>query len=97
MASKHKLILRHNSEVLQEIKLEDLVSSPPLKEILDDMDKDLLLDDTMAISSRKTMLVTDMLPKKGPHAFDSFTKALCLVNPQVAVRFLKDSGLKGEL
>lgn len=97
MSSKHKLILCHNAEVLQEIKLEDLVSSLYLKKLLDDMDKDVLLDDTTAASTRKTMLMTDILPRKGPHAFESFVKELCHVNPLVAVRLLKDSGLKGEL
>lgn len=95
MSSKHKQILRHNAEVLQGLtKLEDLVLRLHLKKLLDDIDKDLLLDDTRAISSRKTMLVTDILPRKGPDAFKCFVKELYLVNPQVADILLKDSGLK---
>ncbi|XP_074615788.1 uncharacterized protein LOC141875405 [Acropora palmata] len=95
MSSKHKQILRHNAEVFQGItKLEDLVLRLHLKKLLDDVDKDELLDDTRAISSRKTMLVTDILPRKGPGAFDCFVKELYIVNPKVADILLKDSGLK---
>lgn len=97
MLSKHKQILCHNAEVLQGIKLEDLVPSLHDKKLLDDMDKDLLLDDTMAISSRKTALITDILPRKGPDAFESFLGVLCLLYPQGAARLLKESGLNGEL
>ena len=98
MSSKHKQILRHNAEVFQGItKLEDLVLRLHLKKLLDDVDKDELLDDTRAISSRKTMLVTDILPRKGPAAFDCFVKELYVVNPKVADILLKDSGLKGNL
>ncbi|XP_067057441.1 uncharacterized protein [Acropora muricata] len=93
MLSKHKQILCHNAEVLQGIKLEDLVPSLHDKKLLDDMDKDLLLDDTMATSSRKTALITDILPRKGPDAFESFVRVLCLLYPQGAARLLKDSGL----
>lgn len=93
MLSKHKQILCHNAEVLRGIKLEDLVPSLHDKKLLDDMDKDLLLDDTMAISSRKTALITDILPRKGPDAFESFLGVLCLLYPQGAARLLKESGL----
>jgi len=43
------------------------------------------------------MLVTDILPRKGPAAFDCFVKELYVVNPKVADILLKDSGLKGNL
>jgi len=97
MLSKHKQILCHNAEVLQGIKLEDLVPSLHDKKLLDDVETDDLLDNTRAISSRKTALMTDILPRKGPGAFESFLRVLGLFYPQVATRLLKDSGLNGEL
>lgn len=98
MSSKHKQILRHNAEILQEItKFPDLVFALYIKKLLDDMEKELLLDDARTISSRKTMLITDILPRKGPDAFQSFVKELSIFNPQVAGVLYKDSGLKGKL
>lgn len=96
MSSKHRQILLDlsNAKVLHDMKVDDVVRRLHSMLLLDDHDKE-LLDDTGLASERVDMLLTDILPRKGPHAFKSFVQELYSVNPKMASDIAKDAGLKG--
>ncbi|XP_068733322.1 uncharacterized protein [Montipora capricornis] len=96
MSSKHRQILLDlsNAKVLHDMKVDDVVRRLHSMRLLDDHDKE-LLDDTGLASERVDMLLTDILPRKGPHAFKSFVQELHSVNPKIASNIAKDAGLTG--
>lgn len=95
MTSHHKQILRNNVENLQGMNLEKVVPQLHLAGLLDDVDKEDLLSDAKQASHRVDMLLTEILPRKGPNAFETFAQELDNIHPQMAHKLLQDSGIKG--
>ena len=95
MTSQHKQILCNNVENLQGMNLEKVVPQLHLAGLLDEMDKEDLLSDTKQASHRVDMLLTEILPRKGPSAYESFTQELEKVHPSMALKLLQDAGIKG--
>ncbi len=93
MTSKHKEILRKNVENLHRINLDKLVTH--LSGLLDEQDKQNLLNAAKENSRRVDMLLTEILPRRGPTAFESFVQGLEKVDPSMAQRLLQDAGMKG--
>ena len=93
MTSEHKDILRRNAEKLYAMDPKELV--PYLSSLWDEHDKQVLLDDKKINTQKVDLLMTEILPRKGPKAFECFVQALERVNPSVAKQLLKESGMKG--
>lgn len=93
MTSEHKDILRRNAEKLYPMDPKELL--PYLSSLLDERDKQVLQDDKKIKSQKVDLLMTEILPRKGPKAFECFVQALERVNPSVAKQLLKESGMKG--
>ena len=95
MTSHHKQILLNNVENLQGMNLEKVVPQLQLAGLLDDVDKEDLLSDAKQASHRVEMLLTEILPRKGPSAFETFAQALKNIHPPMALKLLQDAGIKG--
>ena len=96
MTSQHKQILLNNAENLCQMNLGKVVPQLHLSGLLDDTDKENLLSDTKQASQRVDMLLTEILPRKGPSAFEDFARELEKVYPAMAHRLLQDAGIKGK-
>ena len=95
MTSQHKQILLSNVENFREMELETLVPLLHSAGLLDDGDNEDLLSETKPASQRVDMLLTVILPRKGPNAFKNFVQELQNVHPEMAQKLLQDSGVKG--
>lgn len=95
MTKEHKDILRRNVDSLGRINLDKLVAH--LSAILDEEDKQNLLNPKKPANQRVEMLLTEVLPRRGPTAFQSFVQALEKVDPSMAQRLQQKAGLKGTL
>lgn len=96
MTSEHMKILLKNVENLSQMNLEKVVRQLHSSGLLDNSDKQNLLSDTTPVSQGVNMLLTKILPRKGPDAFEHFAKELEKVHPPMAQRLLQDSGIKGK-
>lgn len=95
MTSQHKEILLSNVENFREMDLETLVPLLHSAGLLDSSDKEDLLSETKQASQRVDMLLTDILPRKGPSAFKNFVQELQNVHPEMAQKLLQESSEKG--
>lgn len=95
MTKEHKDILRRNVDSLGHINLDKLVAH--LSAILDEEDKQNLLNPKKPAYQRVEMLLTEVLPRRGPTAFQSFVQALEKVDPSMAQRLQQKAGLKGTM
>ena len=95
MTKEHKHILRKNVDSLHGINLDKLV--PHLLAILDEEDTQNVLNPTKSAYERVEMLLTEILPRRGPTAFRSFVQALEKVDPSVAQRLQQEAGMKGTM
>ena len=68
---------------------------PYLSGLLDELDKQSLLNTANPASQRVDMLLTEILPRKGPKAFEGFVQALERVDPSTAQKLLQEAGIKG--
>ncbi|XP_078384574.1 uncharacterized protein LOC144667044 isoform X2 [Oculina patagonica] len=92
MTSQHKEILRKNVENLHRMSLDKMVTQ--LSGLLDEQDKQNLLNFAKPVPERVDMLLTEVLPRRGPTAFDLFVQGLEKVHPSMAEKLLQDAGLK---
>ena len=97
MKSQHKEILRRNVDMLHHIDLDKLVKQPQLSGLLDEEDKQNLLNDAKPSYERMQMLLTDILPRRGPTAFHSLLQGLEKVNPSMAHILQQDAGMTGTI
>ena len=97
MKSQHKEILRRNVDMLHRIDLDKLVKQPQLSGLLDEEDKQNLLNDAKPPYERMQMLLTDILPRRGPTAFYSLLHGLEKVNPSMAHILQQDAGITGTI
>lgn len=95
MTTQHKQILLSNVENLRQMNLDKVVQQLHLSGLLDDSDKQNLLTDTRLPSQRIDMLLTQILPRKGPEAFEDFAQELEKVHPSMARILLRDAGISG--
>ena len=95
MTTQHKQILLSNVENLRRMNLDKVVQQLYLSGLLDDSDKQNLLTDTRLPSQRIDMLLTEILPRKGPEAFEDFAQELEKVHPSMARILLRDAGISG--
>lgn len=93
MTKEHKHILCRNVDSLRHINLDKLVAY--LSAFLDEEDKQILLNPTKPAYQRVEILLTEVLPRRGPTAFHSFVQALEKVEPSVAQRLQQEAGMKG--
>ena len=93
MTREHRHILRRKVDSLHHINLDKLVAN--LSGFLDEEDKQALLNPTKSANQRVEMLLTEVLPRRGPTAFHSFVQALAKVDPWMAQRLLQEAGMKG--
>ena len=93
MTRQHRQILRRNVDSLHRIDLEKLVAH--LSALLDDEDKQNLLNTAKPSYQRVDMLLTEVLPRRGPTAFHSFVQGLEKVDPSIAQSLQQDAGIKG--
>ena len=95
MTKEHKDILRSNVDSLHRINLDKLVAH--LSAFVDEEDKQNLLNPTKSAYQRVEMLLTEVLPRRGPTAFHSFVQALEKVDPSMAQRLQQEAGMKGTM
>lgn len=93
MTSQHKEILRRNVDNLYGMNLDKVVTH--LSGLLDEQDKQSLLNASKPVSQRVDMLLTEILPRRGPTAFESFVQGLEKVDPSMAQRLQQGAGIKG--
>ena len=93
MTTQHKEILRRNADSLHRIDLNKLVAH--LSSLLDEEDKQNLLNTTKPANQRVDMLLTEVLPRRGPTAFSTFVQALEKVAPSMAKQLQQHAGIKG--
>ena len=93
MTSQHKQILCRSVDRFHHLDLDKLV--PQLSGLLDEEDKQKLLNATKPAIQRVRMLLTEVLPRRGPTAFHSFLQALEKVDPSMAQRLQQEAGMKG--
>ena len=96
MTSQHTQILLSNVENLRQMNLEKVVPKLHSSGLLDDTDKENLLSDTKQASQRVDMLLTEILPRKGPDAFEDFARELEKDYPTMARKLLQDAEIKGK-
>ena len=91
MEDKHREILRRQRSNLRR-DLEVMKLLPKLFSVLDPEDE----EEVKAEATRRKMVdkLLNILPKKGPRAFDVFVKGLQEVQPFLAVPLLRYSGIK---
>lgn len=97
MKSQHKEILRRSVDRLHPIDIDKLVKQLQLSGLLDEEDKQNLLNDGKPPYERMQMLLTDILPRRGPTAFHSLLQGLEKVNPSMAHMLRKDAGMTGTI
>ncbi|KAM7451246.1 hypothetical protein ABFA07_001289 [Porites harrisoni] len=95
MTDQHKQILLSNSENLQQMNLNKVAEQLYSCGLLDDIDKQNLLSDTRQPSQRIDMLLSEILPRKGPKAFEDFARELEKDHPKLAQKLLEDAGMTG--
>ena len=91
MDDKHRGILRsHRLELMKDLEVKKLL--PYLANVLDQDDE----DEVKAEAARRDMIdkLLDILPRKGPAAFDNFVKALKNIQPHLAASLIQESGKK---
>jgi len=66
-----------------------------LSALLDDEDKQNLLNTAKPAYERVDILMTEVLPRRGPTAFHSFVQGLEKVDPSIAQSLRQDAGIKG--
>ncbi|XP_020610415.1 uncharacterized protein LOC110048990 isoform X2 [Orbicella faveolata] len=93
MTSQHRQILRRNVDSLHRIDLDKLVAH--LSALLDDEDKQNLRNTAKPAYERVDMLLTEVLPRRGPTAFHSFVQGLEKVDPSIAQSLQQEAGMKG--
>lgn len=93
MTTEHKKVLRTSCNQLSSISIEKLV--PLLRKLLDERDKQELQNTRKPSYDRVQMLLTEILPKKGPEAFQCFVEALKRIDPPKAEQLLIISEMKG--
>ena len=93
MTSQHRQILRRNVDSLHRIDLDKLVAH--LSALLDDEDKQNLCNMAKPAYERVDMLLTEVLPRRGPTAFHSFVQGLEKVDPSIAQSLQQEAGMKG--
>lgn len=97
MTDQHKQILLSNSENLQQMNLNKVAERLHSCGLLDDIDKQNLLSDTRQPSLRIDMLLSEILPRKGPKAFEDFARELEKDHPKLAQKLLEDAGMTGTI
>lgn len=97
MTSQHKKILRRNADKLHHVNLDKLVKQLPLSGLLDEEDKQNLLNHAKPAYDRMQMLLTDILPRRGPTAFHALLKGLEKVDPSMAHMLQQDAGMTGTI
>ena len=97
MTEQHKQILLSNSENLQQMNLNKVAEQLHSCGLLDDTDRQNLLSDTRQASRRIDMLLSEILPRKGPKAFEDFARELGKVHSEIARKLLEDAGMTGTL
>ncbi|CAH3025570.1 unnamed protein product [Porites evermanni] len=93
MTDQHKQILLSNFENLQQMNLNKVAEQLHSCGLLDDIDKQNLLSDTRQASQRMEMLLSEILPRKGPKAFEDFARELEKVHPKIARKLLEAAGM----
>ena len=89
MDDKHRATLRrHWSKLRDDLELKKLL--PYLVDVLDQEDE----QEVKAGTTRRNMIdnLLEILPMKGPAAFDEFVKALQKIQPFLAALLLQESG-----
>lgn len=91
MDKKRREVLRRQRSNLRR-DLEVMRLLPKLSEVLDSKDE----DEVKAEATRRKMVdkLLNILPKKGPKAFDVFVKGLQEIQPFLAAPLLRDSGIE---
>ena len=90
MDDKYRYILRrHWSSLRRDIEPEKLL--PYLVNVLDQEDQQEVT--TKATREKKADKLLEILPRKGPTAFDDFVKALQEVQPFLAAFLLQEAGM----
>ena len=97
MTDQHKQILLSNFENLQQMNLNKVAEQLHSCGLLDDIDKQNLLSDTRQASWRIDMLLSEILPRKGPKAFEDFARELEKVHPKIARKLLEAAGMTGTI
>ena len=95
MTREHRHILHGKVDSLHHINLDKLVAH--LSALLDEEDKQNVLNPKKSAYQRVEMLLTEVLPRRGPTAFDSFVQALEKVDPSIAQRLQQEAGMKGTM
>ena len=95
MTDQQKKILLNNFENLQQMNLDKLAEQLHSCGLLDDIDWQNLLSDTRQSSQKIDKLLSEILPRKGPKAFEDFARELEKVEPNIAQKLLEDAGMTG--
>ena len=97
MTDQHKQILLSNFENLQQMNLDKVAKQLHSCGLLDDTERQNLLSDTRQPSQRIDMLLSEILPRKGPKAFEDFARELEKVHPKIARKLLEAPGMRGTI
>ena len=89
MDEKHRKILRRNWSTLRN-KLEPKKLLPYLVNVLDYEDQEVIREEATRRDASDMLL--DILPRRGPKAFEDFVKALQEVQPYLASPLVQQSG-----
>ena len=89
MDEKHRKILRRNWSTLRN-ELEPRKLLPYLHNVLDNEDQEVIREEATRRDASDMLL--DILPRRGPKAFDYFVKALQEVQPYLASPLVQQSG-----
>ena len=89
MDEKHRKILRRNWSTLRN-ELEPRKLLPYLDNVLDNEDQEVIREEATRRDASDMLL--DILPRRGPKAFEDFVKALQEVQPYLASPLVQQSG-----
>ena len=91
MSKSHRQILRRNAGKLLEIDLDRIL---PLMSILLDQDDRSQILSRGTSTERIEKFLLDILPRKGPKAFEHFVRVLEQVHPSMAQPLLNEAGIE---
>ena len=91
MSSRHREILQSSTLLLREMDLERIL--PLLSLCLDKQDRELIMDNETK-SGKVNQLLVNVLPRKGPKAFEHFVRVLEQIHPRLAEPVLREAGME---
>ena len=91
MSSRHREILQSSTLLLREMDLERIL--PLLSLCLDKQDRELIMDNETK-SGKVNQLLVNVLPRKGPKAFEHFVRVLEQIHPCLAEPVLREADME---